>query len=100
MQTSRFPGKIFELLEETQETTKLISNAVDVREEYGLSRSLRRRSNTHAHNMGVSETRIELNNRWRKFFSAGGKQPTLGIRDSYMEIKQALPALLKYSSAL
>ena len=90
----------FALMDEVQDTTKLIDNRIDIREEYGLSRCLRRGSNTHAHNMGVSSTQIELNNRWRKFFYAGGKRPGMGIRDSYIQIKQAMPALLKYSSAL
>ena len=90
----------FDLLEEVQVSTTLLGDNVDVRENYGLSRSLRRGSNTHAHNMGVSESRIELNNRWRKFFYAGGKRPTMGIRDSYIQVKQAMPALLEYSSPL
>ena len=90
----------YALMDEVQNRTKLIDNKVDIREEYGLSRSLRRGSNTHAHNMGVKASQIELNNRWRKFFYAGGKRPGMGIRDSYIQIKQAMPALLKYSSAL
>ena len=90
----------FELLEEVQASSSLIKDGVNVREEYGLSRSLRRGSNTHAHNMGVSEQRIELNNRLRKFFYAGGKRPTMGIRDYFIQVKQAMPALLEYSSPL
>ena len=90
----------FELLEEVQASSSTIKDKVNMREEYGLSRSLRRGSNTHAHNMGVSEPRIELNNRWRKFFYSGGKIPTMGIRDSYIQVKQAIHVLLEYSSPL
>ena len=95
-----FSEDFFELLEGIQETTTLLEDTVEIREVYGLSRSLRRGSNTHAHNQGVSEPRIELNNRWRKFFDAGGKRPSMGMRDSYIQIKQALPVLLKYSALL
>ena len=51
---------------------KLISDTVDIREEYGISRSLRRGFDAHVHNMAVSEPRMELNCHWRKFFYAGG----------------------------
>ena len=58
-----FEETFFELLEEVQEKTKLICDAVDVRQEYGIIRSMCRGSNTHARNMEVSEPRLELNNR-------------------------------------
>ena len=100
MKQADLQNDFYALMDEVQDTTQLIDRRVDIREEYGLSRCLRRGSNTHAHNMGVSASQIELNNRWRKFFYAGGKRPGMGIRDSYIQIKQAMPALLKYSSAL
>ena len=91
---------MFKVLEQVQEETVHISAEVDVRSEYGVYRSLRRGSTTHAVNMGVKEPDIERNNRWRKVEAAGGKQPGLSMMDHYTEIKQALTTLLRYSSAL
>ena len=91
---------MFRILEEVQENTIYIDPGVDVRSEYGIYRSLRRGSTTHAVNVGVKEPDIERNNRWRKVEAAGTKNPGLSMMDHYTEIKQALTTLLRYSSAL
>ena len=46
---------------------------MNVYEEYGLSRSFRRGSNSEALNRGVKELVIDRNNRWRKEERAGVK---------------------------
>ena len=43
-----------------------IKSSADIHEEYGLSRSFCRGSNSEALNRGVFELDIDHNNRWRK----------------------------------
>lgn len=73
---------------------------VDVFDEYGLSRSFRRGSDTHAINQRVDTSDIERNNRWRSVENAKAKQPKLRMVHHYTEVSLSLPALLRYSQAL
>ena len=45
---------------------ELIRESVDVHDEYGLSRSFRRGSNSEALNRGMVEATIDRTNQWRK----------------------------------
>ena len=78
----------------------LISTTINVYEEYGVSRSFRRGSNTHAINQGVTEPDINHNNRWSMVELAKGMTPKLGMQQHYAEVLQMLTTLLRYSSAL
>jgi hypothetical protein len=78
----------------------IISETVDIYESYGVSRSFRRGSNTHATNQGVSEAIINHNNRWSMVERAKGRTPSLGMQQHYSDVLLMLSALLKYSSAL
>ena len=78
----------------------LIDAGANVHEEYGINRSFRRGSTTRARNAKVSEPDIDLINRWRKFEEAKGSRPSLNMRDHYSEIRQMVPALLRYPKAL
>ena len=78
----------------------LIAPEVDVREEYGISRSFRRGSDTHAKNQGVSGPDIDAMNRWRTIESAKGRRPRMNMRDHYSEVRQMLTTLLRYPTAL
>jgi hypothetical protein len=78
----------------------IISQTVEVYERYGVSRSFRRGSNTHAINQGVSESDIDHNNRWSTGEQAKGRAPKLGMQQHYADVLQMLPTLLRYSSAL
>jgi hypothetical protein len=78
----------------------IISETVDVYESYGVSRSFRRGSNTHATNQGVTEAIINHNNRWSMIERAKGRTPILGMQQHYSDVLLMLSALLKYSSAL
>ena len=78
----------------------LIRESVDVHEEYGLSRSFRRGSNSEALNRGVDEATIDRNNRWRKIERAGARKAKLRMRDHYAEVLVSLRSFLKYSQAL
>ena len=79
---------------------ELIGSAIDMHEEYGLSRSFRRDSHSEALNRGVSEATAERKNRWRKVERAGARTAKLKIRDHYTEVLVALNSFLQYSQAL
>jgi hypothetical protein len=83
-----------------QEKPDIIGRHVNVMEEYGVSRSFRRGSDTHAINQGLSVLTIECNNRWRSLEMAQGKAPSLRMIHHYSDIQQLLPTLLEYSKAL
>ena len=100
MKASEMGDDLFELLERVQEETNYIPVSVDVRDEFGIYRSLRRGSTTHAINMEVSEADITRNNRWRKVEAAGNKHAGFSMMDHYTQIKQAIKAMLRYSQAL
>jgi hypothetical protein len=103
-QRSRQSDYEFEILSEIEsiqtEVPGIVGLNVDVFEEYGLSRSFRRGSDTHAGNQGVSSIDIERNNRWRSVEQAKSKQPKLRMIHHYTEVSISLPALLRYSKSL
>ena len=78
----------------------LIPESVNVYEDYGISRSFRRGSNTHATNQGVSQSDRELMNRWRNVENARGRKARMAMADHYADIRQLIPALLRYSLSL
>ena len=82
------------------ERGSLIPDSVDVEEEYGLKRSFRRGSNTHAGNQGVNADVVDKNNRWRTVENCKTGKPNFNMQQHYTEISQALVALLEYSLAL
>ena len=79
---------------------ELIRESVDVHDEYGLSRSFRRGSNSEAVNRGVDEATIDRNNRWRKIERVGARKEKLRMHDHYAEALVPLRSFLKYSQAL
>jgi len=88
------------LLDIQEDRPDLIPRGIDVVEEYAVGRSFRRGSNTQAINQKVDERDIDLNNRWRRFEAARGRQPRLQMQQHYADVMQMLPALLRYSAAL
>jgi hypothetical protein len=94
------PG-ILERLERVQERRPdLIPLEVNLLEEFGVRRSFRRGSNSEALARGVSGPDIDANNRWRVFEKAGGKRPSLQMRQHYADVRIMLDSLLRYSRAL
>jgi len=95
-------GPVLDRIKEIQNRyPHIVSPDLDIYDEYGLSRSFRRGSNTHVRNMlgsGNGQLVVDFNNRWRKFERAQGRMPSLGMSDYYTEIKQALPRLVQYSA--
>ena len=96
-----FDGEILERIARVQSSfPELILSSINVHEEYGLSRSFRRGSNSEALNRGVSEATIDRNNRWRKVERAGARKAKLQMRDHYTEVLVSLKRYLEYSQAL
>jgi hypothetical protein len=73
---------------------------VDISEQFGVSRSVRRGSTSIARTRGVDDKQVELINRWRKVESARGKKPTLPMREHYSDLSILIPEMVKYSLAL
>ena len=91
---------IMELEKIQRDSPEIINEKICVSEEYGVSRSFRRGSDTHAQNQGVSITDIERNNRWRSEEHAGSKKVVLRMVHHYEEVSQMLKSLLRYSEPL
>ena len=90
-----------DILEEIQENEgELILESVVVRKDFGLARSFRRGSDSHAVNMKVDKRDVDLNNRWRKFEAAQGRQPRLKMQQHYADVRLILTSLLRYSAVL
>jgi hypothetical protein len=83
-----------------RESPHIIVASVDVFEDYGVSRSFRRGSDTHAINQGVKMDDIERNNRWRTVEQAQGKAAKLRMIHHYADVRNMLKALLRYSRPL
>jgi hypothetical protein len=83
-----------------RESPHIISASVDVFDEFGVSRSFRRGSDTHAINQGVKTEDIERNNRWRTVEQAQGKAAKLRMIHHYSDVRNMLKALLRYSRPL
>ena len=79
---------------------ELIARDVNVYEDYGISRSFRRGATTQARNKKVDENDINAMNRWRAAEGAKGRRPRLRMQDHYSDIRQMVPVLLRFSSAL
>jgi hypothetical protein len=78
----------------------LFEPGVDVAAACSLFRSLRRGSNTEAIRNKVATAIIDLNNRWRKFERARGRQPSLSMQQHCTQMQGTLAALWEYSRSL
>ena len=68
-----------------QEHPDLIRPGLKVHEEYKLSRSFHRISNSEAQNRGVNDGDIDRNNCWRKVEKEGDRKVKLRMRDHYTD---------------
>ncbi len=88
-------------LESVRETHgELIDRDIDIEEKFSIFRSFRRGATTRAKEMGVQDSVISMNNRWRKSQNAAGGLPRLPMGDLYTEIQQALLTRLRFSRSL
>lgn len=75
--------------------TDLIKPKVDVREAFGIFRSLRRGAASHATNMGIDRTLIDAVNRWRT--ERNSQFARLDMAETYSRLDTLKPTVLKYS---
>ena len=86
MKLGRYAEGFYTCLEHVQTVrSDLIEENIEVREDFGLSRSARRGVTTHGRNVGVAEHVVQANNRWRKEESAQRGRPWLMMQDYYTE---------------
>jgi len=90
-----FEEDFFRVLEKVQSLGG-ISELVDVREQYGISRSIRRGATTYALNMQVEPVIIDSINRWRR----SGEGHRVDMLHVYTELRGLKPTLLAYSRSL
>lgn len=88
------------LLEVQRRFESIIPDSVKVEEEYSVNRSLRRGATSEAQNVGMSQTIIESNNRWRKTHRAKGMTPGWSMMEHYTDAKVAAPSLIRFSAEL
>ena len=92
---SDFEDDFFVVLERVQDQRPgLIGPEVDVRDEYGIWRSLRRGATAHAINVGIPDKLVELVNRWRAELDRRSGLPMI---DVYSDYEALLPTTIKYS---
>ena len=74
---------------------------MDIYEEYRLSQSFRRGSNSEALNRGgVKEEVIDMKNRWEKEEREGARKAKLKMRDHYTDMIVTFKSYTEYSQAL
>lgn len=78
----------------------IVEPSCDVFEEFGMSRSFRRGSDTRALAAKVPQATIDLVNRWRTTERAKGKTAHLTMSQHYSDVRLLLDLYLPYSRAL
>lgn len=72
----------------------------DVFEEFGMSRSFRRGSDSRALAAGVNEATVDLMNRWRTVERTKGRTASLKMNQHYSDVRLLLELYLPYLAAL
>jgi hypothetical protein len=80
-----------------QNTEGIIPKSVNLLEEFGVRRSMRRGATTAALNAGLDGPTIDANNGWRKVEAAKGKMPRYSMRQRYTQVLQDLRHRLMFS---
>ena len=78
----------------------IISESVNVEEDYSVSRSLRRGATAEARNVGICSDVINMNNKWRLILRANGMNPGMTMIERYTDAKVAAPTLIRFSKEL
>jgi hypothetical protein len=90
-----FEHDFFMLLERVQSSTDLIDKDLDVRDAFGILRSLRRGWTSHAKNMGLPEDWINAMNRLRTEANSQTGAPRLDMADVYASLDSLKPLFLQ-----
>ena len=89
----------YSMLEDIQcRRPDLISKSLDVREAFGLFRSLRRGGASHALNMDIDERLVKAINRWQDEMHS--EVPRLDMPGTYSRLDTIRPFRLRYSGGL
>lgn len=101
MRMTDFENLFYGYLRRIQEGhPELIAPDMDIEEEFGLARSFRRGSNTHARNQGVDPTIIDWINRWNTGEGQSNLVATGSMQQLYSDARQMLSTFLRYSEPL
>jgi hypothetical protein len=95
-----YANDFFTVLEKVQATTDFIPADLVIRDECGISRTIRRSLTAHARNMDISPGLINAVNRWRTEASSNTGAPRLDLADVYTTLESILPTTLRYSLGL
>jgi hypothetical protein len=95
-----YANDFFTVLEKVQTTTDFIPSDLVIRDECGISRTIRRSLTAHARNMDISPDLINAVNCWRKEASSDTRSPWLDLADVYTSLESILPTTLRYSLGL
>ena len=98
---STMNGWFIKEVEEVQKAeATLVDQTIEIGDHYSIFRSLRKGSTARATDMNVSETVIDLHNRWRSLERTGGQRTTKSMRTYYTDLRTAIRSRLTYSRAL
>lgn len=100
-----YAQKILGLIKDIQQSGRederhVVEPDCDVFEEFGMSRSFRRGSDSRALAAGVPTATVDLINRWRTTERAKGRTAQLKMNAHYSDIRLLLELYLPYSRAL
>ena len=82
------------------EFPSVIKTEEDIREQFNIFRSMRRGSDTRAHEEQVPESDINIINRWKAERKAGTRQPGLSMPQMYTDPALLLKPFLWYTVAM
>jgi hypothetical protein len=93
-----FEEQLITRLEWIQQNTEgIIPASINLWEEFGVRRSMRRGATTEAPNAGIDGATIDANNGWRNVEAAKGKMPRYSMRQRYKQVVHDLIHQLKFS---
>jgi hypothetical protein len=95
-----FEDDFYRVIERIQDTTDLIPSEVNVRNECGLPRTIRRSATAHARNMRLSSDLLNAIHRWGKEMNATTGVPRLDMQDTYTTIDSICPLMLEFSRGM
>jgi hypothetical protein len=95
-----FEEDFYRILERVQDTTDLIPQSICVRDEFGLSRSLRRGVTAHSKNMRIDKELRDAINRWGKEANTKLGVARMDMGDTYTTLEAIMPLILEFSRAL
>jgi hypothetical protein len=95
-----FEDDFFSVLERVQARTDTIEKGADLREEGGISRTLRRGLTSHTLNMDIDPTLLTAINRWRVETRSEAGHVGAGMVDRYSKLETLKPYFLRFSRQL